>query len=202
MPHFSGHDQFPAGGQEEDLWFGIDGKPVISQAHGDGKRTGCEFRPSWDDDSAGLTFFAYRDDIAALCDAFCHFHTGTMAVDIFLGNDGIAVIWDGTTRHEAHCLSGCDGPFVDDAGTDSRDDFIVFLAMAVDGVAVERRFAVRRIGMGRRNVPGCDAAQGLVRCNVFDFRFIGRQGAVETAPCFGNRNDFHGYGFPFFNAFS
>ena len=202
MPHFSGHDQFPAGGQEEDLWFGIDGKPVISQAHGDGQGAGCELGPSRDDDGAGLTFFAYRDDVAAGFYGFCHFYTGPAVIDAFLGDDRIAVAGDGAARHEAYSLSSGDGAFVDDAGADSGHDFIGGSFMTMDGVAVERRFAVRRIGMGRRNVPGCDAAQGLVRCNVFDFRFIGRQGAVETAPCFGNRNDFHGYGFPFFNAFS
>lgn len=126
----------------------------------------------------------------------------SLAFDVFLGDDGIAIIRDGAARHEAYSLSGGDGAFVDDAGADSGHDFIGGSFMTMDGVAVERRFAIRRIGMGRRNVPGCDAAQGLVWCDIFYFRFIGRQGAVETAPCFGNCDDFHSYGFPFFNAFS
>ena len=45
--------------------------------------------------------------------------------------------------------------------------------------------------MGGRNVSGGDAADGGFRCDFFRFFLIGRQGAVETAPCFGNRYDFH-----------
>ena len=126
----------------------------------------------------------------------------SLAFDVFLGDDGIAIIRDGAARHEAYGLAGCNRAVIDDAGADGRHDFIGISAMAMDSIAVEGRFTVRRIVAGCRNVPGCDAAQGLVWCDIFYFRFIGRQGAVETAPCFGNRDDFHSYGFPFFNAFS
>ena len=67
-----------------------------------------------------LSVSAGAEETAALCDTFYHLHTGAITVDIFLGNDGVAVIWDGTTCHEAHCLSGGDGAFVDDAGAAQR----------------------------------------------------------------------------------
>ena len=97
--------------------------------------TGCELRPGRDDDGAGTALFAFGDDVAARRDAFCNSYMISLAFDVFLGDDGIAIIRDGAARHEAYGLAGCNRAVIDDAGADGRHDFIGISAMAMDSIA-------------------------------------------------------------------
>ena len=106
-------------------------------------------------------------------------------------NDGVAVARDGAACHQADGLTRQNRSVIDEAGPDGGDDVVGLLIMAADGIAVEGRFTVRRIGMGGSHVFCGNAANGSFRGDCFNFFLGGRQGAAETAPCFGNRYDFH-----------
>lgn len=81
-----------------------------------------------------MAFFADGNDIASRLDALCHFYSVPLAERVFLRNDRVAVIGNGTTRHQTNGLTGQYRVFVNDAGADRGDDVIAFFFMTAKGI--------------------------------------------------------------------